>query len=75
MQRKLFKNPAWCEHRGRGRDTSDASTWYGAEDAKRINNMTGGQLFEADNSAYELGFDFGQVFTFKTHSAGIMCIR
>jgi hypothetical protein len=73
--KKMFKNPAWCEARGRGRDTTDDSNWYGASDAHRINQITGGQLFDPNNSAYELGFDYGQVFTFKTHSAGIMCIR
>lgn len=43
--------------------------------AARINEVTQGQLNNKDNSAYELGFDFGQIFAFKQHSFGLVVMR
>ena len=71
----MFLNPDWAALRGKERRTDDVAHWYGASDARRINTVCRGQLYHLDNSAYDLGFDFGQVFVFKNHSAGILCIR
>jgi hypothetical protein len=71
----MFKNPAWTALRGKERRVDDPAHWYGAEDAKRINSLSGGTLYNPDNSAYELGFDFCQIFVFKNHSSGVLGIR
>jgi hypothetical protein len=73
--RKLFNNPTWCSLRGKDRDTASNEQYYGAADAQRINKQFKGMLFDKDNSAYELGFDFGQIFTFKNHSSGLLMMR
>ena len=60
--RQLFADPEWCELRGSGRDTS-AAGFYGSAAAAKMNERSGGQLFQLNNSIYELGFDFAQVST------------
>ena len=75
IRNKMFKNPAWTALRGTQRGLGDKACWYGADDAVSINQACGGMLFHPDNSAYEIGFDFGQIFTFKNHSSGMFCIR
>ena len=72
---KLFGNPAWCALRGKGREPGSAESYYGAADAHRIDSKCGGMLNDPSNSAYEIGFDFGQIFSFKNHSSGLLCIR
>lgn len=40
-----------------------------------LDGISGGLFTSADSSAYELGFDFGQIFNFATHSTGILVLR
>ena len=72
--KKLFAKPEWCALRGTGRDTS-AAGFYGSREAQRLHDETGGRFSAPSSSAYELGFDYGQIFNFKTHSTGIMVLR
>ena len=76
----MFGNVNWCLLRSTGRAEKDSSGYYGAADAKRIDRHLQSmgsdvRLSDQCNSIYELGFDFGQMFTFKVHSSGIMAIR
>lgn len=57
------------------RNTDSNEGYYGAADAHRINGLTNGMLFDKNNSAYEIGFDFGQIFAYKNHSSGLLMLR
>lgn len=79
IRHKLFGNPWFCSVRGTCRDT-DKTGYYGASEARRINALLRDkgadvQLTSSQNSIYELGFDFGQIFSFKVHSSGVLGIR
>lgn len=71
ITRQMFSDPAWTVTRGQGRNAG----WYSAGDAKRINRVCGGQLFDPDNSAYSLGFDGVQPYQSRIHSTWIVRIR
>ena len=60
---QLFTYPEYCDARGQHRDFSEAG-YYGSADARRINDLTDGLLFDADSSTYEVGMDWGQPYTF-----------
>lgn len=60
--------------RATDRDTSQAGL-YGSDAATMLDGISGGLFTSADSSAYELGFDFGQIFNFATHSTGILVLR
>ena len=72
--RKLFADPEWAAARGKGMDTS-AAGFHGSGEAVRLNRVTRGLFAQDSSRAYELGMDFGQIFNFKTHSAGIVLLR
>lgn len=72
--RTMFQDPLFCRFRGRGRD-NQPDDFYGSRMAEHIDAKTNGQLLQGANSAYDLGFDFCQVFSFKTHSSGILLMR
>ena len=85
---RFFGNPEFCRHRASARPTSPLAPgeangldFYQAGYAKWIDEHTrhpddnSSQLYSRDNSVYELGFDFGQVFTFKQYSVGVVLIR
>jgi ssDNA-binding Zn-finger/Zn-ribbon topoisomerase 1 len=74
LQESFFSRPEFCEQRGTGRDKYDTD-FYKSEEAQRLDESVGGALMKADNSAWELGFDFFQPYTFKTHSTGVVGIR
>lgn len=71
--RRLFANPRFCELRGGGRD--EAGGFYKSPMAAELDRATGGSLFDINNSAYELGVDAGQMFSFRLHSTTVMGIR
>ena len=73
--RKLFTDQQFCELRGGDRGCDKPDDFYGAAYARRINDQTNGELFRRQNSAYDIGFDFGQIFAFKQHSTGLQCLR
>jgi hypothetical protein len=70
---RMFGDKQWSSLRGKGRQ--EPLQYYTSSEAKRVNLAVGGQLFHVDNSAYELGLDWGQVFINKTHSTGVVAIR
>lgn len=74
MIKLLFMDPAFCKLRTTGR-TSQADDFFGSEYARRINDATNEQLFMLENSPYDIGFDCGQMFSFKQHSFGLVVIR
>ena len=75
IQKKFFNNPDWTELRGTARDTNDRSTYLGADDAHRIDRLTGGKLYAPTSGLLEVGFDFGQVFNFIDYSVGVFAVR
>lgn len=70
----MFMDPRFCTFRGTGRD-NNPDDFYGSRYAQDINAKTSGEFFEPDSSAYDLGFDFGEVFSFKKYSCGMLFIR
>ena len=72
--RGMFMDPRFCSFRGEGRD-NNPDDFYGSRYAQQINANTHGEFFEPDSSAYDLGFDFGEVFSFKKYSCGMLFIR
>ena len=75
IQQKFFNNPEWCELRGSARDPADCNTYLGSNDARRIDQLTGGKLTDPTSGLLEIGFDFGQVFNFIDHSVGVFAVR
>jgi hypothetical protein len=69
----LFADPKWCDMRATARQTPH--DFYSSAEAKRLDKMLGEQLSSPDNSAYELGFDFGQCFAFRQYSVGVLGFR
>ncbi len=72
--RTLFKDPLFCSLRGKGRDDSPDDL-YGSDCAKDINTRSAGKFFQVSSSAYEIGYDGGQMFAFKIHSTGMAFLR
>ena len=72
--RSLFADPEWAARRKEPKDTSPGSL-YGGDMCQAIDAATGGRLLAADSSGYGIGFDFCQIFNFKTHSSGVMFLR
>lgn len=70
----FFGDPEWSGKRGQGR-TNYALDFYSSEEADRLNEATGGAVFNPNNSVYEVGIDWFQCFDFKQHSVGIAGIR
>ena len=55
--------------------TTDPCSFFGAEEAARLDQLCGGLLSHPDSGTYELGWDYGEVFNITPHSVGVMCIR
>ena len=70
----MFGDTVWRQLRGTGRQDR-TNQYYQSADARRLNDAVGGALSEESTLAYDLGFDFGQMFQFKTHSCGIVTVR
>lgn len=71
----LFGNPSFVTNRGKARQYENPSTWYGSNEARRQNNLTGGALFSSSNSSYSLFVDAFQVYKNKSHSIGVVFLR
>ncbi|DBA84634.1 TPA: hypothetical protein ACH3X1_005997 [Trebouxia sp. C0004] len=74
MIRSLFSDPIWAAGRSQPKDDSPGSL-YGATMCQSINAECGGRLMHQDSGGYAIGFDFCQIFNFKTHSSGLMFLR
>ncbi|DBB00762.1 TPA: hypothetical protein ACH3X1_000694 [Trebouxia sp. C0004] len=72
--RSFSADPDWAERRKQPKDTSPGSL-YGGKMSQAINTATSGRLVHPDSSGYGVGFDFTQIFNFKTHSSGVMFMR
>ncbi|DBB05418.1 TPA: hypothetical protein ACH3X1_012384 [Trebouxia sp. C0004] len=48
---------------------------YGGTMCQSINAECGGRLMHQDSGGCAIGFDFCQIFNFKTHSSGLMFLR
>lgn len=72
--RSLFADPEWAARRKEQKDTSPGSLYWG-DMCQAIDAALGGRLLAADSSGYGIGFDFCQIFNFKTHSSGVMFLR
>ena len=70
---QLFADPKWCDLRASARDAQH--DYYTSKEAARLNRVVAGQLFNPDNSSYELGFDYGQCFAFRQYSVGVLGFR
>lgn len=72
--RALFANPEWAALRATGRNMSHGGL-YGSPMCQELNAKTNGCLFLEENSIWELGFDFCQIFNFAKHSTGVIFLR
>lgn len=72
--RSLFASPEFCAARGTERDTSAAGV-YGCKEAQRLDEETEGALSRPENSLILMGGDWGQPFTFTSHSTGALFMR
>jgi len=70
----LFANPQWAALRGTGRNMCSGGL-YGSTMSQELNAKTNGALYKEENSIWELGFDFCQIFNFAKHSTGVVFIR
>lgn len=69
-------NPEWSKYRGT--ETARANTFYTSVFAESLRNAPGcGRAFldSRDNSAYALGWDWFEPWTWKTHSVGVVVLR
>lgn len=67
---------AWCKLRGTGRETPH--DFYTSEEARRLHKSlqtVGGSLYDPATSAYELCLDWGDVFTSRNFSIGVLGLR
>lgn len=75
---RLFSDPAWCRLRRETRNptyTPLEHEFRGSPEAMRLRAATNGQSDDPCNGFYEIGFDFGQVHSFKQHSCGLLALR
>jgi hypothetical protein len=70
---RFFGDKMWSRLRGCGREAP--LQYYSSKEAERLNAAVGGKLFKADNSAYDIGFDSGQVYINRNWSTGVIAIR
>lgn len=76
---QFFNDKVWCKLRRAGIADSvhDLRGFRQSREFRRLKSKIQGasDIDNPDNSVYDIGFDFGQLFTWKTHSAGILGIR
>ena len=70
--RHLFADPEWRKVRAKDRASAG---FYTSKYAEKLDAATDNQFSLPGNSAYEIGFDNGQLFNFSQHSTGLMTIR
>jgi hypothetical protein len=72
--RRNFGDPEFCQRRGTHRH-DQALDFYKSAEARRLDLATGGALSNKDNSAWEIGYDHMQPFTFTQYSVGLIGMR
>jgi hypothetical protein len=65
MQDNFFMKPEFCKNRAPARSKYDCD-FYRSKEAERLDAKVGGALKKKENSAWELGLDFYQPFSFNT---------
>jgi len=70
----LFANPQWAALRGTGRNMCPGEL-YGSPMCQMLDAKFNGALYANENSIWELGFDFCQIFNFAKHSTGVIFLR
>ena len=75
--RQFFMDKEWCKLRRAGILNSQVNLhdYRASPEFMRLQSKTGNCLSDSDNGLYDIGFDFGQVFQFKSHSSGFLGIR
>ncbi|GIL67471.1 hypothetical protein Vafri_20814 [Volvox africanus] len=70
----MLSDSLFCKLRTTGRENG-GHDFYASQMAAEIDDKCNGQLMDPNNSVYDLGLDFCQVFAFKTHSSGLLLMR
>lgn len=75
--KSLFSDSEFRANRGKDRAATsvDPNAVFGCSEGRRLTERTRGSFSHPDNSPYDLGFDFGQFFSFKNHSFGVVLLR
>lgn len=68
---RMFTDPAFCKHRGTGRETY----YYNTDEAARTHQRAGVSLHDRSVSGVELSADFAQTFHSKVWSTGFIMAR
>lgn len=71
----FFSDPLWCKLRREGPQNAEPFEFRSQPEFERLRQATGDLLLDPENGHYQIGFDFGQMFSFKTHSCGVLGIR
>ncbi len=76
----LFLLPEWTKDRRRAFSRIELDGWSGGSDAKRMNERCGGSLFSGGGfsdkfTPISIGYDQGQICSFKSHSTGVVCLK
>jgi hypothetical protein len=70
---QLFTDVSWCAHRGQGRATPE--DYYTSTEAERLHAAANVTLQDLDTSVYELGLDWGNMYSSTVHSTGYLSLR
>lgn len=68
---RMFTDPSFCKHRTTGRE----EYFYPSEEAKRLAEKAGMNIWHWMVSCYEVGVDWAQMFSSKVHSTGFIMLR
>jgi hypothetical protein len=72
----LQYNPTYAEVRASAAARKKVVGCYrSSPDYNRLNTAAGGQLDDAKNSTYEIGYDDGAIFNVTPHSTGFIVLR
>lgn len=70
----LFGDSVWCRLR-RMRQPENPHDFRHSQEFARLDSVLSGKVSHPDSGLYQLDFDFGQMFTFRNWSTGIISIR
>ena len=73
LNQRLFGNAAFVDLRGTGR--AHEGDIYSSPLAQRIDGATGGAASDPNNSLYGIGGDWGEAYSFKAWSFGILGLQ
>lgn len=70
----LFGNPVWCRLR-RKRKATNGHDYRSSPEFARLDAFLGGIASQPHSGSYHLGFDFGNMFSFRVWSTGVIVLR